>query len=157
MPRRPPTPRPSSDRRTQVANRLNSSAIHLLRRISKDDGADGVTGARASALSVVVYGGPLSVGDLARRERVALPTISRIVDALARDGLLARERVESDRRTVTLAATRRGRTLMERGRARRIRRLAEELRGLEDEDVEALERALDVLDRLEDRTQGGSR
>jgi len=157
MPRRPLPPHAPSDHRTQVANRLNSSAIHLLRRISQEDGADGVTGARASALSVVVYGGQMSVGDLARRERVALPTISRIVDALVRDGLVARERAESDRRTVRLAATRRGRTLMERGRARRIQRLAEELRALKEEDVEALERALDVLDRLEDRTQGGSK
>jgi len=157
MPKRLPNPVRLADRRTQVANRLNSSAIHLLRRISQEDGADGVTGARASALSVVVYGGQMSVGDLARRERVALPTISRIVDALVRDGLVARERAESDRRTVTLAATRRGRTLMERGRARRIQRLAEELRALEDQDVEALERALDVLDKLEDRSQGGSK
>ena len=157
MPKRPPNPVRPADRRTQAANRLNSAAIHLLRRISQEDGADGVTGARASALSVVVYGGPLTVGELARRERVALPTISRIVDALVRDGLLARLRAESDRRTVTLAATRRGRTLMERGRARRIRRLADELGMLEEQDVQALEQALDVLDRLEDISQGGSK
>lgn len=153
MPRRP---LPASletvgqdDRVIELANRLNSAAIHLLRRISRDDGVDGVTGARLSALSVLVYGGPQSLGALARREGVATPTMTRIVDALVRDGLVERSAVEGDRRSVRLTVTDTGRALMERGRARRIERLAGELAGVEPERLAHLARALDLLEQLE--------
>ena len=149
MPRRPLPPDVPATEPVEVANRLNSAAIHLLRRISRDDGADGVTGARLSALSVLVFGGPVTVGGLARRERVAAPTMTRIVDALVRDGLAERQAVSGDRRQSRIAATPDGRRLLERGRARRIRNLAAELEGLPPHDLTALERALDVLETLE--------
>ena len=137
-----------SDRLVELANRLNSAAIHLLRRIGRDDAADGVTGARLSALSVLVYGGPQTSSELARREGVAAPTMTPIVDALVRDGLVTRESQPGDRRVTRLSATDPGRELMERGRARRIRNLADDLRQLGDADLKRLERATDVLDRL---------
>ncbi|HEU0244240.1 MAG TPA: MarR family transcriptional regulator [Candidatus Limnocylindrales bacterium] len=149
MPRRPLPEDLPAERHVEVANRLNSAAIHLLRRISRDDGADGVTGARLSALSVLVYGGPQSLGALARREGVATPTMTRIVDALVRDGLVGRTAVEGDRRQVRLTVTPDGRRLMERGRARRIERLAADLDTLTADQLDALERALDVLEHLE--------
>ena len=149
MPGRPLPDDLPAERTVEVANRLNSAAIHLLRRISRDDGADGVTGARLSALSVLVYGGPQSLGALARREGVATPTMTRIVDALVRDGLVGRTAVEGDRRQVRLTVTPDGRRLMERGRARRIERLAADLRTLSPDQLDALERALDVLEHLE--------
>jgi DNA-binding MarR family transcriptional regulator len=134
---------------SRTAADLNSAAIHLLRRISRDDGADGVTGARLSALSVLVYGGPQTLGSLARAERVATPTMTRIVDALVRDGLVGRTAVEGDRRAVRLTATVDGRRLLERGRARRIERLAAELRGLTPARLDDLDRALAALEHLE--------
>jgi DNA-binding MarR family transcriptional regulator len=137
----------------EIANRLNSAAIHLLRRIGRDDGADGVTGARLSALSVLVYGGPMSNGSLARRERVSTPTMTRLVDALVRDGFVTRAEVAEDRRQTRLSPTDAGRALMERGRARRIERLAAELGDLDAADLKTLERALDVLERLEATTE----
>ena len=140
-----------SDRAVELANRLNSAAIHLLRRIGRDDAADGVTGARLSALSVLVYGGVQTSSELARREGVAAPTMTPIVDALVRDGLVVRESQPGDRRVSRLTATPAGRELMERGRARRIRNLADELRRLSSADLQRLERAADVLDRLRDR------
>ena len=149
MPRRPLPPGLPSSEPIEIANRLNSAAIHLLRRISRDDGADGVTGARLSALSVLVFGGPLTIGQLARREGVAAPTITRIVDALVRDGLAERQAVEGDRRQSRIVATTTGRTLLERGRARRIRSLAAELESLSQLDLRDLDRALDLLERLE--------
>ncbi len=149
MPRRPLPSGLPTERRIEVANRLNSAAIHLLRRISRDDGVDGVTGARLSALSVLVYGGPMSAGSLARRERIAAPTAVRIVDALVREGLVERLDVPGDRRRRDLASTPAGRALMERGRARRIERLAGELADLADDDLSALERGLAVLEGLE--------
>jgi DNA-binding MarR family transcriptional regulator len=157
MPRRPLPDDLAPDPVVELANRLNSAAIHLLRRISRDDGVDGVTGARLSALSVLVYGGPQTVGALARREGVATPTMTRIVDALVRDGLVARHAVEGDRRAVRLEVTVDGRRLMERGRARRIERLASELRDLDPKGRKRLDRALDVLEHLEQATTEASR
>jgi DNA-binding MarR family transcriptional regulator len=138
-----------SERALAVAGRLNSVAIHLLRRISREDGADGLTGARASALSVVCYRGPLTATELARRERVSAPTISRIVDALVRDGLVRRESSGTDRRAVPLAVTTEGRRRMERGRSRRIQHLATELGGLSRAELDVLDQAIALLERLE--------
>jgi DNA-binding MarR family transcriptional regulator len=149
VPKRPLPAGIKPDRPVEIANRLNSAAIHLLRRISRDDGADGVTGARLSALSVLVYGGPQTIGALARREGVATPTMTRIVDALVRDGIVTRTSVEGDRRQVRLTATEDGRRLMERGRARRIERLAGEVGALRPKQQKILERALEVLEALE--------
>jgi DNA-binding MarR family transcriptional regulator len=151
--RRRPAARPlpeglAPSRLVDLANDLNSSCIHLLRRISQDDAADGVTAARASALSVLVYGGASTLGDLARRERVAMPTVSRLIEAMVQEGLVTRETVPENRRAVRLEATPRGRELIERGRARRIRRLADELAGLSARDLVALERAVAILGRL---------
>jgi DNA-binding MarR family transcriptional regulator len=149
VPRRPLPPGLRRSRHAELANLLNSAAIHLLRRISREDSADGLTGARASALSVLAFGGPQRLGELARRERVAPPTMTRIVDGMARDGLVQRSASPSDRRAMILAATPRGRALIERGRARRIQRLARELSSLAEEDLRALEQAVAVLLRLE--------
>lgn len=155
MPRRPLPDSLPQDRTIEVANRLNSVAIHLLRRISHTDGVDGVTGARLSALSVLVYGGPQTVGQLARREGVAGPTMTRIAEALVRDGLVVRAAIDGDRRSFRLEPTPEGRALMERGRARRIEGLAAELLGLTDEQMTQLERALDVLEHLETKERSG--
>ena len=149
MPPRPLPPGVPATRRTRLANRLNSAAIHLLRRISRDDGADGVTPARLSALSVLVYGGAVTVGELARRQGVSLPTVSRMVDALVRDGLVVRATDPGDRRAVRLEVTRRGREAMERGRARRIERLAADLAPLTPGELTALEEAVAALERIE--------
>jgi DNA-binding MarR family transcriptional regulator len=134
-----------------VAARLNAAAIRLLRRISREDGADGLTGPRASALSVICYRGPLTSAELARRERVSAPTITRMVDALVREGLVRRQASAADRREVRLEATAAGRRLMERGRSRRIQRLAAELDGLSRAEREAMSRAVTLLERLEQK------
>src|SRR5215475_8975886 len=75
-----------------LADRLHSAAIHLLRLVRGQDAAAGIGPARLSALSVIVFAGPLSLNDLARAEQVRPPTVSRIVDALETEGL-ARRRV----------------------------------------------------------------
>ena len=86
----------SSSRQTEVADRLHSAAIHLLRRIRKVDEASGLSAARLSALSVLVFGGPTTVGALARAEQVSAPTMSRLVSGLERDGFVVREVDEAD-------------------------------------------------------------
>jgi DNA-binding MarR family transcriptional regulator len=133
----------------RLATELNSVAIHLLRRIRATDASLGLTAARLSALSVLVFGGPCSLRQLADAEQVTAPTMSRIVAALERDRLVRREVDASDGRAVCLHATAEGRALLERGRQLRIERLAVELRALSAADRSTLARAAAVLRRLE--------
>jgi len=113
------------------------------------DEALGLGPARLSALSVVVFGGPLSLGALARAEQVSAPTMSRLVVALERAGLVRRRADGKDGRVVRVAATARGERLMQEGRRRRIAELTSLLDGLPlarravlDEAVGILEEAL---------------
>jgi DNA-binding MarR family transcriptional regulator len=83
-----------------LADRLHSTVIHLLRLVRVQDAATRVAPARLSALSVIVFGGPVSLNDLARAEQVRPPRMSRIVDALEAEGLAQRNVNPADRRAV---------------------------------------------------------
>ena len=131
-----------------IADRLHSGAIHLLRRLRVEDAASGLTAPRLSALSVIVFGGPLTLGALAAAEQVRPPTMTRLVAALERDGLVTREPDPADRRQVLLRATPAGRRRLEEGRARRTATLARRLAALPPEDLAALARAASLLERL---------
>src|SRR5215210_5889528 len=120
----------SADPVDTLADALHSAAIHLLRGLRKADTATGLSPARLSALSVVVFGGPLRISDLARAEQVKTPTITPIVAALESDGLIVREKDKNDGRAAVLRATARGEKLMAEGRARRVARLTDALRDL---------------------------
>ncbi|HET9983998.1 MAG TPA: MarR family transcriptional regulator [Longimicrobiales bacterium] len=132
----------------ELAVRLHSAALHLLRRLRREDAAAGLSPARLSALSVLVFGGPRSLGELAVAEQVAPPTMSRLVAALEREGLVTREVDAADRRSIRLAATAAGRRILEEGRERRVRRLESMLAGLGAGDLEALSAATALLERL---------
>src|SRR5688500_15022100 len=93
--RRKPT-RPSGC--ITIADRLHSAAIHLLRSVRRQDRQAGVGPARLSALSVLVFGGSRTAGELAAEEQVRPPTMTRIVAGLVRDGLARRRPEEKDRR-----------------------------------------------------------
>ncbi len=145
MPRRA-TPRP--DPLEETADRLHSVAIHLLRRVRREDEAAGLGPARLSALSVVVFAGPIRISALARAEQVRTPTMTPIVAALERDGLITRESDATDARASVLRATPKGRRLLAEGRSRRVRRLAGDLRSLSAGEHRAVRAAADVLLRL---------
>lgn len=138
----PPLPRgvPADDVHL-VANRLHSLAIHVLRAARLNDDALGVTPERLSVLSVLVYGGPMTLGRLARTEQVSPPAITRHVAALEREGLVTRAVVPGDRRSALVRATPAGRRLVERGRRDRVRTVASLIAGLEADDLVALDRA----------------
>src|SRR3989440_9684036 len=108
---------------TEIADRLHSAAIHLLRRLRVGDRESGIGPAQLSALSVLVFGGPRSLGELADAEQVRPPTMSRIVSGLERAGLVKREATEDGRR-VRLEASAKGRKILEAGRQRRVGSLA---------------------------------
>lgn len=106
-----------------TAERLHSAAIRLLRRLRKADAEAGLTGPQASALSVLVFGGEVSLGRLAAVEQVKPPTITRLIKELETAGLVERRPDPADARGVRVRATRKGRELLELSRTRRLRRL----------------------------------
>ena len=90
--------------RLEVADRLHSAAIHLLRHARKQDVLARVGPARLSALSVLVFGGPMALGQLAAAEQVKAPTMSRIVAGLKRSGLAKIETDSKDARRIRVTA-----------------------------------------------------
>src|SRR6185503_11610168 len=89
---------------TATADALHSAAIHLLRRIRKEDDRTGITPGRLSALSVLVFAGPMRLTDLARAEHVKPPTMTRIVAALEAGQLAQRTSHETDGRSMRIEA-----------------------------------------------------
>lgn len=132
----------------RTADRLHSVAIHLLRYLRKQDVVSGLSAPRLSALSVIVFGGPLTLGALATIEQVRPPSITRIVAALEADGLVTREPGSTDRREVLVRATLAGTKLLEAGRARRVEVLTRQLAALPPADLSTLKRAAAILDVL---------
>ena len=139
---------PATDRIEKLAEALHSASIHLLRRLRKEDAATGLSPARLSALSVVVFGGPLRISELARAEQVKTPTMTPIVSALEAEGLIVRKADAQDARASILSATAKGQKLMAEGRARRIATLAAQLRALPASDRAVLEKAAVLLQKL---------
>jgi DNA-binding MarR family transcriptional regulator len=132
---------------TEVADQLHSAAIHLLRRLRVRDRETNVGPAQLSALSVLVFGGPRSLGELADAEQVRPPTMSRIVAGLQRSGLIRRHATEDGRR-VRLEATPRGVSLMWEGRKRRVESLANAVAGLPEIEREQLRKAVTLLQQV---------
>jgi DNA-binding MarR family transcriptional regulator len=138
--------RKGQDDAEQVADRLHSAAIHLLRRLRREDTESGLSAPRLSALSVIVFGGPLTLGELANAEQVRPPTMTRLVSALENNGLVTRETDPEDGRLTRIRATQKGRALLFRGRARRVAALTAELRALTPGERADLSRAIGILD-----------
>ena len=131
-----------------VADRLHSAAIHLLRRLRREDERSGLSAPRLSALSVIVFGGPVTLGELAAAEQVRPPTMTRLVNALEGEGLVARESDARDRRVTRIRATARGAELLAAARVRRVAALARYLEGLSADDRAALRRAAELIERF---------
>lgn len=135
-----------SNELSTAADRFHSAAIHALRYARREDDASGVSPARLSALSVLVFGGPKTIGELAAAEQVRPPTMSAIVDGLEEDGLAKRAPDPSDRRLVRVQASAKGKRVLHRARERRIAALAERLSSLEPDEIETVRRAADLVD-----------
>jgi DNA-binding MarR family transcriptional regulator len=135
----------------ELADRWHSLAIHLLRRLRREDVKAGLTGPRLSALSVIVLAGPVTLGELAAAEQVKPPTMTRLVRALEVAGLARREHDPNDGRVVRLRATTKGTLLLREGRARRVARLSAPIGDLTSAEREALVQAAEILARVVDR------
>ena len=132
----------------EVADRLHSAAIRLLRRVRHTDDASGLTPARLSVLSVLVFAGPQTLGDLARAERVRPPTISNLVSGLERERLVRRTVDPKDRRIVRVAATSRGKRILERARRLRLDHLTNRMQRLSKTELATLDRAAGIMERV---------
>jgi DNA-binding MarR family transcriptional regulator len=132
---------------TAIADRLHSAAIHLLRRLRVRDRESGVGPAQLSALSVLVFGGPRSLGELADAEQVRPPTMSRIVAGLERSGLVRRHPTEDGRR-VRLEASGKGTKILQEGRKRRVESLAKALSSLSEDEQRHLAELVGLLQQI---------
>ena len=143
--------------RRNVADRLHSAAIHLLRTVRKTDTAIGISPARLSALSVLVFGGPWSLRELAEAEQVTAPTMSRIVAGLESEGFLSRRADRHDQRAIQLRATVKGKAILERGRRLRIESLVKLLRSASKDELATLSQAAQLIEGAVAAQERGSR
>ena len=142
----PDRPAESHAELRDIADRLHSIAIHLLRRLRKVDEATGLSGPRLSALSVVVFAGPVTLTELAAAEQVKPPTMTRLVQALEDDGYVVRSPDPLDGRVSRIGASAKGKRVMMEGRANRVQMLAGLLTELSVGEQKALRRAVGSLE-----------
>ncbi len=131
----------------EAADRFHSAAIHALRHVRREDPATGLSAARLSALSVLVFGGPRTLGELAAAEQVRPATMTRIAQSLVEDGYARRAADPTDGRVARLSATPKGRKVMQQGRGRRVETLARLLGRLTPEEVMRIRDAADLVER----------
>jgi DNA-binding MarR family transcriptional regulator len=137
----------SNARKAGIASRLHSAAIHLLRWVREVDLKMGLSPARASALSVLVFAGERTIGELAAAEQVTAPTMTRLVAALEADGYVKRTPGSDDKRAVFVRATAKARRVLEAGRRRRVEELERLLGGASEADWTRVERVVELLER----------
>jgi DNA-binding MarR family transcriptional regulator len=133
---------------SQLATRLNSVAIHLLRRLAREDTKLGLSAARLSALSVLVFGGPRTLGQLAKAEGVTPPSMTRLVTAMEQEGLVERQPSPTDGRSIVVKASPIGEEILVRGREQRVVALSGWLADLSRHDLLTLEDASGLLEGL---------
>lgn len=129
-----------------AADRMHSAAIHLLRHAARQDTLSGQGPARLSALSVLVFAGPKTLGELAAAERVKPPTMSRVVAGLKRTGLVRIQSDEHDQRRVRISVTAKGEHLLQEARKRRIQALAEIFGSLQPDQLEIVSKAAEIIE-----------
>ncbi len=135
-----------NDDLSNAADRFHSAAIHALRYAAREDPASGLSAARLSALSVLVFGGRKTLGELAAAEQVRPPTMTSIVHGLEEDGLVVRASDPTDRRITQVRATAKGRRVLHRARKRRIEKLAQRLSSLDAKELAVVTQAAELVD-----------
>jgi DNA-binding MarR family transcriptional regulator len=136
-----------SSAKRDAVDRMHSAAIHLLRRVREVDAkAMGISPARASALSVLVFGGARSLTELAAAEGVTSATMSKLVTAMEGEGLLRRYPDVNDARSIRIEATAKARRILERGRSRRLDLLERLLADATDAEIDAVRVAAGALE-----------
>jgi DNA-binding MarR family transcriptional regulator len=138
------------------AARLRMALVRTARRLRQEAATEtgGLTPTATAALATIERHGPLTPSELADRERVKRPTVTRTLGCLEREGLIERTPDPADGRSALVAVNAAGRERLRRLRGRKNAYLARRMRELSAEDVETLERAAEVLDRMREGEQG---
>ncbi len=130
---------------TELANRLRPVLLKLARELRREIHSLGVTGGQVSLLVQIKYSPGIGIRELAARERISVPGMSKFVARLEDAGLVRREPVGGDKRRVGLTLTRDGHRVLRSVRSKRTAWLAERLRTLDDAQRGAVDRAIDPL------------
>src|SRR5215218_11247279 len=130
-----------------LAVRLRLAITRTSRRLRQEAGS-GLSPTLTAALATVERHGPLTPSELAARERVQRPTVTRLVARLEELGVLQRAGDPADRRSSLLSVTPEGRALLDDLRGRKTAFLAHRLAKLEPEERAVLDRAAGILERL---------
>ena len=139
---------------TTLANRLRPVLLKLNRELRREVHSLGVTGGQVALLVQIKYAPGIGVRELAARERMSVPGMSKFVARLEEAGLIERKEVGGDRRRVGLHVTSAGHRVLRSVKSKRTAWLAARLRTLDDEQLEALDAAIEPLSLLieEERT-----
>jgi DNA-binding MarR family transcriptional regulator len=132
----------------ELANRLRPVLLHLNRYLRREAHAEGITGGQASLLAQIRSHPVLGVRDLAAREGVSAPAMTRYLDRMEKAGLVVRTRSTEDARRIRLVLTPKGVRALRSIRRRRTAWLAERLEGLSSTELAAVDRAIESLSRL---------
>ena len=144
-----PTVAQASRTDTGLASELRMSVMRLRRRLAVERHPDNELSLNAMSVLAGLYRfGDLSVGELAARERVQPPSMTRTVTCLETEGYVARRRHETDGRQVVVVLTDRGRSTLLADRRRRDEWLARRLRDLTPAERAVLREAAPILERL---------
>ena len=132
-----------------LANALRPAVMRLARRLRQmsDDSLE-LNSNQLSAMGVLFNGGELLMGELAEREKVRPPSMTRIVNGLEERGLVARRPDPSDRRQCLVTLTDDGRQILVANRRRRDQWLAIRIAELDPDEREVLRRAVGILDKV---------
>jgi DNA-binding MarR family transcriptional regulator len=128
----------SIDTNMEIATALNSAITHLSRRIRRIDDRQQIGRARLSALSVLVFGGPRTLGQLAVEEQVSAVTMHHVVNGLVASKLASTRADKNDGRKVVVHATRAGKRFMDEARQARLDFYTEHLERLSAEERDAV-------------------
>jgi DNA-binding MarR family transcriptional regulator len=132
----------------EVTDRLRPVLLRVGRELRRESRNAGVSPEQVSLLVAIKYTPGVGVRELATRERVSAPAMSKHVDRLERDGLVTRTPSADDRRRVGLTLTDEGRRVLRRVRSRRTAWLAGRLKALSDEQLRAIDAAIEPLGEL---------
>jgi DNA-binding MarR family transcriptional regulator len=133
---------------TAVANRLRPVLLKLNRELRREIHSLGVTGVQVSLLVQIKYAPGIGVRELASRERMSVPGMSKFVTRLEEAGLIERAPVAGDRRRVGLIVTPAGHRVLRSVKSKRTAWLADRLRHLDPDELEAIDAAIEPLAHL---------
>jgi len=135
---------------TERAAHLRTAIVRTARRLRQEAAAEttGLTPTSVAALATIERHGPMTPSEIAAIERVKRPTITRTLACLEREGLIDRTPDPTDRRSALVEINGAGRERLRRLRSRKNAYLARRMRDLSTEEVETLERAAEILERM---------